>query len=50
MFGAGCPAFALNFRAISELVKDGENGKIFNSSEELAELIREHLDNSSRIE
>lgn len=50
MFGAGCPAFALNFQAITELVKDGENGKIFNSSDELAELIREHLVKSSRIE
>ncbi|CAG5087921.1 Oidioi.mRNA.OKI2018_I69.PAR.g11670.t1.cds [Oikopleura dioica] len=50
MFGAGCPAFALNFQAITELVKDGENGKIFNSSDELAELIREHLVKSSRID
>lgn len=49
MFGAGCPAFALNFPAIGELVKDGKNGKIFNSADELADLIIDHLEKPSRI-
>ncbi|CBY35308.1 unnamed protein product [Oikopleura dioica] len=49
MFGAGCPAFALNFPAIGELVKDGKNGKIFNSADELAEIIIDHLEKPSLI-
>lgn len=36
MFGAGLPVCAMNFNCIGELVKDGENGTVFKSKEELA--------------
>lgn len=36
MFGAGLPVCAMDFSCISELVKDGENGMVFKSKEELA--------------
>ena len=35
MFGAGIPVLAINFRALGELVKDGENGCIFKNEQEL---------------
>ena len=37
MFGAGLPACAMKFNCIGELVKDGENGLVFETKEELAE-------------
>lgn len=37
MFGCGVPVLAKNFQCIDELVKEGENGKIFSTGEELGE-------------
>ena len=37
MFGAGLPACAMKFNCVGELVKDGENGLVFETKEELAE-------------
>ena len=39
MFGCGLPVAAINFPALSELVVDGVNGHVFNTSEELSEII-----------
>jgi hypothetical protein len=39
MFGCGLPVAAKGFSALPELVKDGINGMIFNTSEELVTLI-----------
>jgi hypothetical protein len=39
MFGCGLPVAAKGFPALPELVKDGINGMIFNTSEELVTLI-----------
>jgi len=36
MFGCGLPVCALNFACLSELVKDGENGLVFENAKELA--------------
>ena len=41
MFGSGLPVLALNFVAISELIHDNKNGRIFNNSDELASLMLE---------
>eukprot|EP00092_Neocalanus_flemingeri_P007246 GFUD01007826.1.p1 GENE.GFUD01007826.1~~GFUD01007826.1.p1 ORF type:complete len:445 (-),score=151.04 GFUD01007826.1:63-1397(-) len=41
MFGCGLPVAAIQFEALSELVKDGENGRIFKDSEELFKIIRD---------
>jgi beta-1,4-mannosyltransferase len=39
MFGCGLPVCAVNFPALHELIKHGDNGLIFNNSTELAEQI-----------
>jgi len=41
MFGVGLPVAAKDFPALDELVKDQENGRIFSSPEELAEILGE---------
>ena len=41
MFGCGIPVLAKNFPALKELVKDGENGKVFENSQELSRDIRD---------
>ena len=38
MFGCELPVAAMSFPALPELVKDGENGLVFNNSEQLAEV------------
>ncbi|KAL1672976.1 glycosyltransferase family 33 protein [Schizophyllum commune] len=43
MFGAGTPVCALDFACISELVKQGKNGLVFKTSEELAEQMKSLL-------
>ncbi|XP_068102930.1 chitobiosyldiphosphodolichol beta-mannosyltransferase [Hyperolius riggenbachi] len=40
MFGCCLPVCAVNFKCLSELVKDGENGLIFEDSKELAEQLK----------
>ena len=40
MFGCGLPVAAIQFQALGELVKDGENGRIFKDSEELSGIIQ----------
>jgi beta-1,4-mannosyltransferase len=44
MFGAGLPCIAKHYRSIAELVKDGENGRVFKNKEDLAEQIAEVLE------
>lgn len=40
MFGCGIPVCAIDFQALPELVKDGKNGIIFNSSRQLADSLK----------
>ena len=40
MFGCGLPVAAIQFQALGQLVKDGENGRIFKDSEELSAIIQ----------
>lgn len=39
MFGAGVPVLAIHYSALSELVKDGENGFIFKDSNDLLQKL-----------
>ncbi|KAG8834373.1 mannosyltransferase [Serendipita sp. 399] len=39
MFGCQLPVCALNFPCLNELVKDGHNGLVFNTAEELADQL-----------
>lgn len=39
MFAAQLPAFAIEYEAIGELVKDNQNGKIFRDRKDLSQLI-----------
>jgi len=39
MFGCKLPVFAHNYKCISELVQDGDNGLLFSSSHELAQQL-----------
>ncbi|CAJ1927649.1 unnamed protein product [Cylindrotheca closterium] len=51
LFGCAVPVCARNFSCLSELVKDGTNGKVFDSSSELEEQLwglLEKLDGSQR--
>jgi len=40
MFGCGLPVAAIQFEALDELVKDGENGRVFKDSEELGGILK----------
>jgi beta-1,4-mannosyltransferase len=40
MFGAGIPVLAIHYKTIHELVKNGENGYVFKTTEELAQQIK----------
>jgi len=44
MFGSGLPVLAKNFPALPELVKNGKNGILFDSSEDLMECLLEIAD------
>ena len=39
LFGVGVPVAAVGFKALSELVKDGVNGMVFNDGEELGDRL-----------
>merc|ERR1712098_821171 len=41
MFGCGLPVAAIHFKALGELVQDGENGRTFRNSEELSSIIQD---------
>ena len=36
MFGAGIPVLAINYETLNELLKNNQNGMIFNNADELA--------------
>lgn len=44
MFGCGLPVCAVRYSCIGELVKDGINGLLFNSPQQLADQILSLLD------
>ena len=48
MFGCELPVAAMSFHALPELVIDGENGLVFNSSEQLAEVFHSQNDTNCR--
>ncbi|KAK4702601.1 hypothetical protein P7C70_g3621, partial [Phenoliferia sp. Uapishka_3] len=54
MFGCGLPVCALDFACIGELVKDGVNGKVFSTPEQLADqlenLLSPSISSPSRLE
>ena len=39
MIGAGLPLLSVNYQCIGELVKEGENGLLFNDEKELSEIL-----------
>lgn len=39
LFGGGVPVLAIGFKAIAELVKDGENGRVFGDAKELGKCL-----------
>ncbi|EGD78568.1 hypothetical protein PTSG_12859 [Salpingoeca rosetta] len=43
MFGCELPVCAVNFPCLHELVKDGENGRVFDTSEQLHRQLKELL-------
>jgi len=43
MFGAGMPVCALGFECLDELVQDGHNGLVFESSKQLADQLQQLL-------
>jgi beta-1,4-mannosyltransferase len=45
MFGCGLPVCAFNFKCLNELVKNGENSFIFDSSEDLSKQILNWFEN-----
>lgn len=45
MFGCGLPVCALGFEALSELLKDGENGLIFENSTQLSHQLTDLIGN-----
>jgi len=49
MFGSSLPVLALNFVAISELIHDKKNGRIFNNSDELASLMLETVQSNPSL-
>ncbi|GAA5840090.1 hypothetical protein JCM11251_000601 [Rhodosporidiobolus azoricus] len=48
MFGCDLPALALDFPCLNELVKDGKNGRIFRTAEDLADQLIDLLCNFPR--
>lgn len=40
MFGSGLPVIAKRFPCITELVSDGRNGRLFDNSHELFQIIK----------
>merc|ERR1719469_963606 len=43
MFGCSLPVCAVGFKCLSELVRHGENGMVFSSSQQLSEQMHELL-------
>ncbi len=43
MFGCGLPVAAVGFGCLHELVRDGDNGRVFASAAQLADLLFELL-------
>ena len=48
MFGCCLPVAAVNFPALSELVVDGVNGKVFSDSDQLSDIIQDWFRDFSR--
>ena len=44
MYGCGLPVCAVKYSCIGELVKDGRNGLLFDSSQQLADQMLQLLD------
>ena len=50
MFGCRLPVAAVNFPALSELVQEGVNGKVFETSDELSEIIQDWFRNFPEVQ
>lgn len=48
MFGCGMPVLARGFACLDELVRDGENGRVFGDAEELAAQLEDTLEGFPR--
>jgi len=50
MFGCRLPVAAVNFPALSELVQDGVNGRVFDNSDELGDIIQDWFRNFPQVQ
>lgn len=50
MFGGGVPVLAVDFKCLSELVKDGKNGRVFKGEKELEDILRSVLGDEKVLE
>ncbi|KAL7270464.1 mannosyltransferase [Rhizina undulata] len=48
LFGTGVPVAAVGFEAVGELVKDGENGVVFEHGDQLGEVLERVFDPASK--
>lgn len=49
MFGAGIPVLAINYLTLKELLKDGQNGLIFDNAEQLSSSLCDLVNNPEKL-